>query len=83
MKEFSANNGKVTCQDIITLGDLKEVLNYARQFWTFMFNTTQLSYTGLYSAAQTIPSRLANGGDIYLWRLVPPVGHCNTLYLGS
>ena len=28
-------------------------------------------------------SRLANGGDIRVWRLVPPVGHCNSLYLGS
>ena len=28
-------------------------------------------------------SRLANGGEICVWRLVPPVGHCNSLYLGS
>ena len=28
-------------------------------------------------------SRLANGGEICIWRLVPPVGHCNTLYVGS
>ena len=28
-------------------------------------------------------SRLANGGEICVWRLVPPVGHCNTLYVGS
>ena len=28
-------------------------------------------------------SRLANGGEICNWRLVPPVGHCNTLYVGS
>ena len=29
------------------------------------------------------PSQLANGGEICIWRLVPPVGHCNTLYVGS
>ena len=29
------------------------------------------------------PSQLANGGDICIWRLVPPVGHCSSLYLGS
>jgi len=28
-------------------------------------------------------SQLANGGEICIWRLVPPVGHCNTLYVGS
>ena len=28
-------------------------------------------------------SRLANGEEIYTWRLVPPVGHCNSLHLGS
>ena len=28
-------------------------------------------------------SQLANGGEICVWRLVPPVGHCNTLYVGS
>ena len=28
-------------------------------------------------------SRLSNGGEICIWRLVPPVGHCNTLYVGS
>ena len=28
-------------------------------------------------------SRLANGGELCIWRLVPPVGHCNTLYVGS
>ena len=29
------------------------------------------------------PSWLANGGEICILRLVPPVGHCNSLYLGS
>ena len=28
-------------------------------------------------------SRLTNVGEICVWRLVPPVGHCNSLYLGS
>ena len=28
-------------------------------------------------------SRLANGEEICNWRLVPPVGHCTTLYVGS
>ena len=28
-------------------------------------------------------SWLASGGEICVWRLVPPVGHCNSLYLGS
>ena len=28
-------------------------------------------------------SRLANGGELCIWRLVPPVGHCNSLYVGS
>merc|ERR1711954_429946 len=27
--------------------------------------------------------RLANGGEICVCRLVPPVGHCNSLYLSS
>ena len=30
-----------------------------------------------------LSSRLANGGDICIWRLVLPVGHCNSLYVGS
>ena len=35
------------------------------------------------AARQGRGSRLANGGDICVWRLVPPVGHCNSLCLGS
>ena len=28
-------------------------------------------------------SRLFNGGEIHIWRLVPPVGHYNGVYVGS
>jgi len=28
-------------------------------------------------------SQLANGGEFVCFLLVPPVGHCNSLYLGS
>ena len=41
-------------------------------------------YTKPHLSPVTLPvSPLTNGGEICIKKLVPPVGHCNTLYVGS